>query len=41
MRAIVAIALLLGAAACTIGMGVTNAPTIPECMPSSATKPCP
>ena len=41
IRALGAIAFALVSAACTIGVGVTNSPTIPECIKGSATKPCP
>jgi len=41
IRALAVIAWLLAIAACTIGIGVTNAPVIPDCIPGSATKPCP
>ena len=41
IRPLAAIALALVAAACSIGIGVTNAPTIPECVPGSVSKPCP
>jgi hypothetical protein len=41
IRALGALAFLLAITACTIGIGVTNAPVIRECIPGSATKPCP
>ena len=41
IRILAALAFLLASAACTIGIGVTNAPVIPDCIPGSATKPCP
>jgi len=41
-RLLAALALaVLGSGCVQVGVTVTNAPTIPDCIPGSATKPCP
>jgi hypothetical protein len=39
-KSLIGIILVLAAAACSVGIGITNAPYPRECIPGSSTKPC-